>query len=435
VLLWTLRLIVEERSFELIALEKFPPAEVAAKIAATLGIGLLVGIEREWSNKDLGARTFALVALLGTLAVLFSPSMAVAVLVGVFLIVIYANARSLLVDRSLEATTSAALLVVFILGALVGQGHIFTPVAAAIFMTLLLNWKMELRRFAGGLHASEIRSAVLLGLIGLVVFPILPNRFVDKWELINPRQAWLTVIVIAGVGFVNYVLLKIYGMRGLYLSGFLGGSVNSSAAAAELAAPLGASDAPIGVAVAVLLLTIVAMFVRNLIILALLAPKAVYTAIGPILAMTVLAALFAYRQSVGLQETPTELHLESPVSLRRVLSFALLFLLIQIVSTLGERYLGKLGFLGVSVLGGLVSSASTSAAAANMVGHGQVQAGLAGAGVVLASVASALVNLPIIHRSARNAAVWKKLSIITVFLTAIGIAILALQNYFLHLGK
>ena len=81
---------------------------------------------------------------------------------------------------------------------------------------------------------------------------------------------------------------------------------------------------------------------------------------------------------------------------------ARLFLLIQIVSTLSDRYLGKIGFLGISVLGGLVGSASTSAAAANMVGHGEMRAALAGYSVVLASVASALVNLPIIHRTAKN---------------------------------
>src|ERR1700691_5048749 len=221
---------------------RFPPAEVAAKIAVSLGIGLLVGIEREWSNKDLGARTFALTALLGTVAALFAPSMVIVSFVGIFLIVIFANTRSLLVDRSLEATTSAALLAIFVLGALAGQGHLFTPVAAAILMTMLLAWKVELRRFAGGLQPAEIRSAVLLGLLGLVIYPLLPNRFVDRWQLINPQQAWIIVIVIAGIGFVNYVLLKIYGAKGVYFSGFLGGLVNSSAAAVELARPLGATS-------------------------------------------------------------------------------------------------------------------------------------------------------------------------------------------------
>ncbi len=409
---------------------RFPPAEVAAKIAVSLGIGLLVGIEREWSNKDLGARTFALTALLGTLAALFEPAIAPVALVGVFLIVAFANARSLLVDRSLEATTSAALLVIFILGALVGQGHLFTPVAAAILMTMLLAWKFELRRFAGGLQPAEIRSAVLLGLLGLVVYPILPNRFIDPWELINPRQAWLTVVVIAGIGFVNYVLLKLYGTHGLYLSAFLGGSINSSAAAAELSSPLGAGGVSSGVAVAALLLTIIAMFLRNLIILALLAPSSVAVAATPILAMTAAALLFVRLTRTGGGSAPAEFHLDSPVSLTRVLTFAALFLAIQIVCTLGERYLGRVGFLGISVLGGLVSSASTSAAAANMVGHGQMNPGLAGGGVVLASVSSALINLPIIHRRAGNPALSRRLATLTVVLSALGLLLLAAEEFY-----
>jgi uncharacterized membrane protein (DUF4010 family) len=414
---------------------RFPPAEVAAKIATSLGVGLLVGIEREWSNKDLGARTFALTALLGTIAALFSPALAIASLLGVFLIVIFANARSLLVDRSLEATTSAALLLIYVLGAMVGQGHLFTPVAAAILMTMLLAWKVELHRFAGGLQPTEIRSAVLLGLLGLVIYPILPNRFIDRWDLINPRQAWLTVIVIAGIGFVNYVLLKIYGTRGLYISGFLGGFVNSSAAALELARPLSAQGTSSGVAIAALLLTLVAMFARNLIILALFSPAAVLSAAGPVLAMTAVALIFVHRTRAGIDKTTNEIHLESPVSLQRVLSFAGLFLLIQVVSALGDRYLGRLGFLGISVLGGLVSSASTSAAAANMVGHGQVQAALAGEGVVLASVASALINLPIIHRNAKNPALSRRLAVLTIALSIIGIAVLVVQGHLAVLKK
>jgi uncharacterized membrane protein (DUF4010 family) len=412
--------------YSAISVSRFPPAEVAAKIAVSLGIGLLVGIEREWSNKDLGARTFALTALLGTAGALFGPAMAIASLVGVFLIVLAANARSLLVERTVEATTSAALLVIFVLGALAGQGHLFTPVAAAILMTMLLAWKGGLRRFAGGLKPEEIQSAVLLGLIGLVVYPILPNRFVDQWELINPREAWITVIVIAGIAFVNYVLLKMYGTRGIYLSGFLGGFVNSSAAALELAGPIG-NGAASGVALSALLLTIVAMFVRNLLIVAFLSPLAILSASGPLLAMSATALIFVWRARKQDQPGATELHLELPVSLKRVLSFAALFLLIQILSTLGQRYFGRFGFLGISVLGGLVSSASTSAAAANMVGRQQLLPHLGSEGVVLASVASALVNLPILYRNARNPALVQRLARLTLVIAAVGVIVLVLQ--------
>lgn len=111
----------------------FPPLDVAIKLAIALGIGLLVGLEREWSHKDVGVRTFAIIALFGTLSAL----------------VVFMNIRSLLLDRSLEMTTSAALLVTYVPGVLVGVGHLFTPVASAIVMTMLLASKTELARFAG----------------------------------------------------------------------------------------------------------------------------------------------------------------------------------------------------------------------------------------------------------------------------------------------
>src|SRR6202041_4174033 len=85
--------------------------------------------------------------------------------------------------------------------------------------------------------------------------------------------------------------------------------------------------------------------------------------------------------------------------------------------------------LGVSLLGGLVSSASTTAAAANMVANGQLQPGLAGTGVVLASIASALINLPIVARGAKNPELTRRLVTLTVALTVLGIAVLVLREY------
>lgn len=89
-------------------------------------------------------RTFAIVALLGMLAAIMSSSIIVTALIGVFLLVAAMNARSMLTDRSLEVTTSAALIATHLLGALVGLGHIFTPVAGAVVMTMLLAWKTDL---------------------------------------------------------------------------------------------------------------------------------------------------------------------------------------------------------------------------------------------------------------------------------------------------
>ncbi|MGC1493041.1 MAG: DUF4010 domain-containing protein, partial [Candidatus Acidiferrum sp.] len=374
-------------------------------------------------------RTFAFVSVLGMLSAHLPTALGAIAFVGVLLLIAASDVRNCLASRPLELTTSMAVLVVFVAGFLVGSGHVFTPVAAAVIITMLLAWKLELRKFAGGLTLEEIRSAVLLGLLGFVIYPIIPDRFVDPWQLINPRAAWVIVIVIAGIGFANYVLLKLYGTRGVYLSGFLGGFVNSTAAAAELAKPLGSGSTPFGVAVAALLLTIVAMFARNLLILAIFSPAAVAAAAAPLLVMALGALIFVRQARARAGAAPAEIHLESPVSVKHVLNFAGLFLLIQVLSTLGERHLGKFGFLGISILGGLVSSASTTAAAANMVAHGQLQPSVAGTGVVLASFASALINLPIIQRQSHNPALTRRLAVLTVLLTLLGVAVLLLREF------
>src|SRR3984957_16183331 len=304
----------------------FPPFEVAIKIAIALGIGLLVGLEREWSQKDVGVRTFSITALLGCLSVLVSMQLAAISLAGVLVLVAFMNGRSLLVDRSLEMTTSVALIVTFILGVLAGLGHLFTPIASAILMTMLLAWKTELQRFAGDLKLSEIRGAVLLGLIGFVIYPLLPNRFIDGWHLLNPRQSWLIVIVVAGLGFANYVLLRFFSNRGLYYTAVLGGLVNSTATVAELSRTVlsGESEASSTV-VALVLLTSIAMFVRNLLILAIFSPASVSIALWPLLAMTVGALFFAWKNRERSTEPVRSLHLDSPVSLRHVLNLGGLF--------------------------------------------------------------------------------------------------------------
>jgi uncharacterized membrane protein (DUF4010 family) len=409
---------------------KIPTSIIAVQLAASLGIGMLVGIEREWANKEFGLRTFAFVSVLGMLSAHLPTALASVAFVGVLLLIAASDVRNFLSSRPLELTTSIAVLLVFVAGYLVGIGHVFTPVASAIIITMFLAWKVELQKFAGGLTLEEIRSAVVLGLLGFVIYPIIPDRFVDPWQLFNPRAVWVIVIVIAGIGFANYVLLKLYGTRGVYLSAFLGGLVNSTAAAAQLARPLGAGNgASVGVAIAALLLTIVAMFARNLIILAIFSPAAIATAAGPLMVMAIGALILVRRSRAGVGDAPTEIHLESPVSIARVLNFAGLFMLIQVISTLGERHLGKFGFLGINILGGLVSSASTTAAAANMVAHGQLQPGVGGTGVVLASLASALINLPIIQRQGENPALTRRLATLTVALTILGVAVLLLREY------
>jgi uncharacterized membrane protein (DUF4010 family) len=406
----------------------FPPDVIALKMATSIGVGFLVGFEREWSNKDAGVRTFALVSLLGMASALISVSLAIAGLLATVVLVGVLNVRSILVERSLEITTSAALLVTYILGVLAGTGHLFTPVAAAILMTMLLAWKTELRRFAGGVRPEEIRSAVLLGLIGFVIYPILPNRFIDPWGLINPREAWVSVIVVAGLGFFNYVLLRLYSTRGLYWSAILGGLVNSTAAIAELAQSMAESGLSGRVAV-VNVLTILAMFLRNAALVAIFAHGALRTVILPLGVMAVLGAWTVWRSHTRTQPPPEQIKLSSPLSLRLVLEFGAFFLAIEVLGVLARRFFGNGGFLLVSAIGGFFSSASSTVAAANLAARGSVSPALAGTATVLASMASAVVNVPIVVRQVKGSEIAAGVILTTALEIAAGVGALVFQYY------
>jgi uncharacterized membrane protein (DUF4010 family) len=408
--------------------QAFPAVEIAVKAAVALALGLLVGFEREWSNKDIGVRTFAMTALLGLLATLLGPSLLLFGGSAVLIVIVFTNLRSLQTARKLEATTSTALAIVFLLGVLVGQGHLFTPVACAIIVAMLLALKPQLRAFAGGLAQQEVRSALLLGLLGFVIWPLLPDRFVDPWQLLQPREDWITVVVIACLGFLNYVLLRVYGSKGIYLTAMFGGLVNSTATVAELVSTLSGSDL-VGLTVPVVLLTSVSMFIRNFIILAIFAPDAIRTAASPLVAMSLVAAYWVYRDRDKATDIENEVAIDvgSPVSLRKVSTFALLFLILQIVATLGQRWIGIAGFQIVSVLGGLFSSASTTAAAANMAMHGHVAQSQAGVAVVLTSISSALINLPLVQRQTKLRSQMRELVFSSALQVFIGTAILFLQ--------
>jgi uncharacterized membrane protein (DUF4010 family) len=409
----------------------YPAAPVALKMAVSVGIGMLIGMERKWSHKEAGIRTFAIIALLGMLSSIIGEDFIVISMIGVFLIVIAINVRSLMFDKSLEITTSAALIVNYLLGALVGMGHMFTPVAGAIVMTMLLAWKAELNKFAGGLLPSEIRSAILLGLIGFVIYPILPDRYVDPWQLFNPSDAWISIIAIAGIGFVNYVCLRVFSTGGLYLGAIFGGLVNSSATVAEVSTRAQSSGLASKMTT-LCLLTTIAMFARNLLIVTIFSPESLTATLMPLLAMSAVAGLFILRDRVYKSKAASSapLKLDSPISVKKILSFGLLFVIIQVGGILLTRLIGSYGLMVTGVLGGFVSSASTTAAAATMAMHGKISPSLAGSVAIISSLASAIINLPIIWRTIKDKAIIKKMTIELITVIIVGISVVALDRIF-----
>ncbi|HEX4386918.1 MAG TPA: DUF4010 domain-containing protein [Myxococcales bacterium] len=392
---------------EFFAAEPYPHIQSVFRLGLALGLGLFVGLEREWRQKDAGLRTFGFTALLGALGGVMGQAYALVSLGLIGVLLTLMNWQVIRRGERPELTTSAALLVTCYVGVLAGIGHTFTPVVVTIATAGLLAWKEQLAGFSLGLNAMELRAAILLAILAFIVYPLLPPTAIDPWGLIQPRAAWVTVILIAAIGFGNYVLLKAFGTKGVQITGFLGGLVNSTVTVTELAVRERESNGILqDEAYRGVLLATCAMAVRNAVLLGIVATAALLAALLPILLILVTSLLLATRdlgrKSKAMESVPPQIPLRSPFSLQSALKFGLIFLVLQIVGTLAQDALGQAGFFAVSIVGGCVSSASAVASAAMLAAQGHATPQVAGIASVLASLASAAVNLVLVARVAKD---------------------------------
>jgi uncharacterized membrane protein (DUF4010 family) len=401
------------------------------RVVTSLAIGMMIGLEREWAHKDIGVRSFAIVSIAFTLAWQISPQATYILLVALIPLITLVNWRSFARDRSLEVTTSVALLTTALLGMLVGQGQPLVAAACGVILAGLLAWKSEVVKFTGAVTNEEIRSALVLAIIAVVVYPLLPRGPVDPWGLIDLRSAWTVVLVISAIAFANYILLRIYGTRGIRWTGLLGGLVNSTATVAELAGRARNDPDRLSVFALLGMLTAnTAMLVRNGLILGIFAAPAL--AYGwPAVMLMLLATLFLMARIQVRESQTAPLHIQSPISVRHALTFGALFVLITVASQIANRMFGQPGFLFVSALGGLVSSASTSAAAGILAAKGALSPPLAGYGVVFTSMASLAFHVPMAQMAGRDQTVTGKLARLSAVILAAGALGLVAQAAFI----
>lgn len=385
-----------------IDINHWPYLPTLERLSLALAIGLFVGIERERRGKDAGLRTFSFAALLGALGGLLGENYALLSILMLSVLVVFLNMQTMRSNQGTELTTSAALIVTGFAGILSGQGHTLTPAAVGVLTAALLAWKEPLSVFSIKLSETELRSAILLAILAFVIYPALPEGSIDPWGALEPRVAWVTVILIAGIGFVNYILWKIYGHRGVELTGFLGGLVNSSVATRELAQRNRETQGQMTeVAYRGILFATAAMILRNAVLLAILAPAALGDSALAFLLMFVTALGLALTRRKAKTHTVDEsealvLNLKSPFSLWSALKFGLLMVAIQVAGVAGQQVLGQFGVYATSFLGGLFSSSSAVAAAAALASRGAIATWVAGICAVIASLTSVAVNLPLV---------------------------------------
>ena len=358
------------------ALTELPLDAEVAQVLLAGALGLFLGLEREWSHKSAGIRTFSLTSLLG--AVFTIVGMELLVVVGGALVIVQGVLVAVQGMRAedvegLSLTTSVSLLVAYGVGALVANGFALEAVTVTVISSLLLVLKRELHSFAWGLSRAELRSAAEFAIIAFVVYPLLPAGGYDVGTgglsvTVEPRIIWLLVVTVAGIGIVNYAIVQAYGSRGIAVTGFFGGLASSTAVVGAMLDHVRQRPETRSYAVAAILLADAAMAARNLTIAMAFTVEAglLVGAVVP-LGAVILGSVAIAAITADWNEN-LEMDLESPFSMRNVLTFGGLFLIVVVVGGLAASQFGTAGSVACCARPGSESaSARTSAASARII--------------------------------------------------------------------
>jgi len=404
------------------------------RLALAAALGLFLGLEREWSQKAAGIRTFSLIALLGGVFTVLGhdPLLVVGgvlvVLQGVLLAV-----QGLLEEESgLSLTTAVSMLVAYGIGVLVASGFVLEGVAVAVLSSLLLVLKRELHTLAWGLSRAELRSAAEFAVLAFVVYPLLPSGSLevvvaDQPIAVEPRVVWLMVVTVAGIGIVNYAIVQEYGGRGIAVTGFFGGFASSTAVVGTMLDHVRGTPAATSYAVAAILLADAAMAVRNLLIaVAFSYPDVLWGAAIPL--GVVIVGCVGVAAGTADWSQQVDLDLESPFSLRNALTFGALFLVIIVAGAVAQALFGTAGFYVTAALSGLVTSAGATTSAVLLYRADTLTATEAVVGVLLATGASVAVKVALTvavpQRSfARRIALWSSVVLLGGGVAALAVAL------------
>ncbi len=356
--------------------------EIAWRLGIALGIGLLIGLERErrkgWGpgRGSAGVRTFALAGLLGGL-VMVSDNTALVVAGAIFVaaLTVVSYAMSARTDPGL--TSEVALMTTFVLGAL-AQHEPALAAGFGVVVAILLAARESLHRLVRDLMSEQELSDLLLFTAAvLVVFPLLPNDSLGPWGGLNPHKVWRLVVLVMAVGGSGYLALRLLGPRfGLPVTGLAGGFVSSSATIASMGALSKRQPELRSAAVAGAVLSNMATIIQLGIVLAATSP-ALLRESAPALAIAGgVAALFG---AVSMWRLRGRIDGSEPLpprrafDLRGALIFAALISLVAFAASGIEEWLGARATLATAGVAGFADAHAAAAAAGSLAGSGKLE--------------------------------------------------------------
>ena len=375
----------------------------AVQLAIALGLGLLVGLQREWvEEKPLGLRSFALITLIGALIGLYAEDAGLwIVAVGLLVVTLAIFVHTILLAREKEVagmTTELAGIAMYMIGAMTTTGY---PVAAVVLtgiVMLLLHWKTPMHALTRRIAPEEFQAIARFVLVTLVVLPILPDRTYGPYDVLNPFHIWLMVVLIVGLNVAGYLAMRFAGGRGgALLGGVLGGLISSTATTVSYATRSRSYQAMAPVATVVVLIASALVYVRILLEILAVAPTLLNQLIGPVSAYLLLFAVIVGTLLLRFEDTGShEVKTGNPAELSTALVFAAIYSVVVFASAaVSERY-GETMLYPVAVLSGLTDVDAITLSVGNLFQDARISADTAWRAVFIASVSNLLFKAGVV---------------------------------------
>lgn len=383
--------------------------------ATAIGIGLLIGLEREHHESSaraqdepaepnvpdllLGVRTFGLLALFGSVvsyASVVHPWLPVVALLAAGALIFIAALRTQTAGRGL--TTEVAALTTLVLGMMVHHQR-SVSVALGVLTTLLLISKPFFREFIPRMRRVDLTATLQLLILLAIVLPLLPEEAPDPWGALSPRRIGMFVALVAGIGYVGYVLHRVLGpRRSAALTGIVGGLVSSTAVTAAMAQQARTTPSLGRPGQLATLLASTIMFVRVVIVSSLLDARMMSSLAVPFTAMavcTLFGALWTRRRMMIEAREPTEartIELANPFSLLPALQWGAFLALILLLSAVARKSFGNSGFIATAAISGLVDVDAMTVIATRAASTGEIDVGVASLAVTVAVASNTIVK-------------------------------------------
>ena len=353
---------------------------VILNLAVALGIGLLIGAERERrksegpSRSPAGIRTFAVTSLAGAISVMVGDEIMLGVTTaGVIALTSVAYWRGRDDDPGL--TTEIAL----ILTALLGGLSMRQPALAAgvgVTVAVLLAARTPLHYFVRSLLSEgEVNDALIFASATLVVLPLFPDRPLGPYGALNPHTIWIVVILVMAIGAAGYISVRVLGARfGLPLAGLASGFISSIATIGAMGARARKAPDALAAAVAGAVLSTVATVVQMTAVLAVTSISTLRMLSGPLICAGVAAAAYGavFTIQVLRQKTEDEPRSGRAFSLLTALGFALTLSCILVASAALREWFGETGVIAVAAVAGFVDTHSAAISIASLVASGKM---------------------------------------------------------------